>query len=99
MTIDEQAAYSAAFHVARIPRSCGTCKYFHRLYEECGCTNQKQAEFDSLEQRRRASGLGKEEFGAFACGVCIDEGYVCDLWEQDNGEQAERLREEVRCQP
>ena len=30
------------------------------------------------------------EYGALGIGISVDEGYVCDLWEQDNGEQAER---------
>ena len=88
--MEEEKAYLATFHVTRIPRCCATCKYFDRYYEESGCCHPKQAEFDSYEQRRRAAGMEHGEYGALGIGISVDEGYVCDLWEQDNGEQAER---------
>lgn len=80
----EREAYCEKFHVKRIERSCGTCKHFERSYEESGCHNQKQAEFDEQEQENRRNACAiVEDYGPYSSGVQVDEGYVCDLWEKD----------------
>ena len=82
MTASEEQAYCEKYNVRRIERCCGNCKYFDRQYESVGCKNQKQADFDSYEQLCRRNGEEPNQYGAYAFGVDIDEGFVCDLWQK-----------------
>lgn len=83
MTLDEEKSFAAAFHVRSVERCCGTCKHFVRSYEDAGCANQKQAEFDSYEQlmRKEDPYHEPETYGAYG-GIPVDEGHVCDLWDR-----------------
>ena len=83
----ERDAYCEKFHVKRVERSCGTCKFFERSYEESGCHQPRQADFDEIEQERRRAGCEfLEDYGPYSSGVEVDEGFVCDLWEKKEGE-------------
>ena len=81
MTAYEEDAYSTAFLVHVIPKCCGTCRYFDRHFEDSGCANPKQAEFDHLEQlAKKRPDYSPETYGAYG-GISVHEGCLCDLWE------------------
>lgn len=82
MTFEEMEAFRAAFNVRSVERCCGTCRHFERDYEEAGCGNPRQVEFDSTEQEllRTIPDHIPETYGAYG-GIEVDEGQVCDLWE------------------
>jgi hypothetical protein len=83
MTFEEEKAFRAAFNVRPVERCCGTCRHFERNYECAGCANPKQAEFDTVEQMAKTiPGHIPEDYGAYG-GIEVDEGMVCDLWEQE----------------
>ena len=58
------------------------CRHFDRQYEDAGCGNPKQVEFDGYhrEELSRDADASVPRYGAYG-GVLVDEGYVCDLWE------------------
>lgn len=81
LTSQEEKSFFAAFHVRRVDKCCGNCRHFDRQYEDSGCGNPKQVEFDSLEQKAiKTPDHIPETYGAYG-GILVDEGYVCDLWE------------------
>lgn len=78
----DDESFCAAFHVRRVDKCCGNCRHFDRQYEDAGCGNPKQVEFDGYyrEKLSRDADASVPRYGAYG-GVCVDEGYVCDLWE------------------
>lgn len=83
MNYEDTKAYKAAVNFRRAERCCGNCRYFERDYECTGCTNPKQAEFDTDEQKAKSiPDHIPEEYGVYGGGIEPDEGMVCDLWEQ-----------------
>ena len=80
---DDEVAFRKAFNVRCVEKCCGTCKHFERKYEDCGCAHPRQAEFDSWEkeQSRLDPTHTPETYGAYG-GINVDEGCVCDLWEE-----------------
>ena len=75
-------AFRKAFNVRAVERCCGTCRHFDRNFEDSGCANPKQAEFDPEEQKaRKTPDYVPEPYGAYR-GICVNEGDVCDLWEK-----------------
>lgn len=83
MNFDDIQAYAAAVNLRQVERCCSTCRYFERDYECTGCTNPKQAEFDTVEQMaaKTIPDHIPEEYGVYGGGIEPDEGMVCDLWE------------------
>lgn len=81
LTSQEEKSFFAAFHVRRVDKCCGNCRHFDRQYEDSGCGNPKQVEFDSYSsEARKYDEDYQPHYGVYG-GVCVDEGYVCDLWE------------------
>ena len=72
--IQDEEKYRETFHVRRVERCCGTCRHFERDYEDSGCAHPKQREFDPY-------GYEYKHYGAFS-GITVDEGCICDLWEE-----------------
>ena len=82
MIFEDQEAFKKTFNVRRVPKCCGTCRHFDRDYEESGCGHPRQAEFDSFAKAMKAEDPDyPETYGAYG-GIYIDEGFVCELWEQ-----------------
>lgn len=87
MIYDDKEAFRKAFNVRRIEKCCGTCRYFDRQYEDCGCGHPRQAEFDSFAKSMRQDDPEyAESYGAYG-GILVDEGDVCDLWELYEGSE------------
>lgn len=78
----DSGAFRKAFNVRNVERCCGTCRHFDRRFEDSGCANPKQAEFDPEEQEaRKDPDYVPERYGALN-GIIVDEGCICDLWEK-----------------
>jgi hypothetical protein len=81
MVPEDKTKFMAAFHVRRCEKCCGNCRYFERDYEESGCANPRQREFDTYTPQ------GEEgSYGAYG-GIFVDDGNVCDLWEKGDREE------------
>lgn len=79
----EREAYAAHFNVRRVNYCCGNCRYFKRQCDSCGCTNQRQADWDEMEREaRKREDCIPEEYGPYGQGIFIDEGFICNLWEE-----------------
>lgn len=82
MYITDEEKFRKAFNVRRCEKCCGNCKHFDREYECVGCAHPKQAEFDSFTKKMQESDSEySTTYGAYG-GIYIDEGNICDLWEQ-----------------
>ena len=82
MNFNDRQAYADAVNLRQVERCCSTCRYFERDYECTGCTNPKQAEFDTDEQRAKTiPNHIPEKYGVYSGGIEPDEGMICDLWE------------------
>lgn len=82
MFLSEKMKFRQAYNVRRCEKCCGNCKYFDRDYEDSGCAHPKQSEFDSFAKMVQESDPEYREPYGIAGGIRVDEGNVCDLWEQ-----------------
>lgn len=82
MTFDDEKKFKEAVGFRQVERCCGICWWFDRSYENAGCRNPKQAEFDSWDQelRKNVPDHIPACYGAYG-GADTDEGHVCNLWE------------------
>ena len=74
---DELKPFAEQHRVMRIPRCCGTCKWFAREYSDHACTNPAQDSY-LFEPADYYSACGP--------GIRVDEGYLCDLWQKGGAE-------------
>ena len=83
MTTEEIARYTAFHHVRQCEKCCGNCRWFDRQYEDSGCLQPAQREFDLYEiSHAEDPWYLPESYGAYEPGIMVNEGFVCDLWER-----------------
>lgn len=74
----DHKAFEAAYHVMRCEKCCGNCRHFRREYEDSACEHPKCKDYPAYPGE-----FDDTEPGLYSGGdYCVDEGFVCDLWER-----------------
>lgn len=67
MDNEPSKSFVDTYHVRRVEKCCGTCRFICRTYEDAYCLNKHRGDYDNFY-----ADFDKD---------MQDEGYVCDLWE------------------